>query len=137
MKHEYAELTNDIMEMCHGPQDNHVVFRQIAWNLAHIADELAETNRINSQTIGDICKTIDMSVGLPPEKEAPGLKADVKLDSLGLGDNCFICGGALDYENIGGVIIDGYGATYCACGKCRNKFSNMLGTILLPNEMYF
>ena len=67
----------------------------------------------------------------------PGLKAEVSLDSLGLGDNCFICGQPLDYEKIGGVIIDGYGATYCACMKCRRKFSNMLSAILLPDEMYF
>ena len=70
MEHKYGNLTTDIMDMCHSEKDNHIVLRQIAWNLAYIADELAEANRINSQTIGDICRTIDMSgIGLPPQDE--------------------------------------------------------------------
>ena len=68
MAHKYGDLTGMVMEMCHRDQDNLIVMKQIAWNLAYIADELAEANRINSQTIGDICRTIDMSgIGLPPE----------------------------------------------------------------------
>ena len=138
-----GEMTGEIMDMCHSEKDNFVVFKQIAWNLAHICDqlektnnELAEANRLNSRTIEDICRTIDNN-NKEEKKDAPGLKADINLDSLGLGDNCFICGGELDYENIGGVIVDGYGATYCACGKCRSKFGNMLSVLLMPNEMYF
>ena len=68
MKQKCTDLTTEVMEMCHSEKDNHIVLRQICWNLAYIADELAEANRINSQTIGDICRTIDMSgIGLPPE----------------------------------------------------------------------
>ena len=140
-----GDITGEIMDMCHSEKDNHIVFKQIAWNLAHICDNLdkinanlAEANDINRKTIGEIVEELE-SHGVKPEKEdeTPGLKADVQLDSLGLGDNCFICGMVLDYENIGGVIIDGYGTTYCACSKCRWKFSNMLSTILLPDEIYF
>lgn len=70
MERKYGNLTSEIMDMCHSEKDNHIVLRQIAWNLAYIADELAEANRINSQTIGDICRTIDMSgIGLPPQDE--------------------------------------------------------------------
>lgn len=68
MERKYGNLTTEVMEMCHSERHNHIVMRQICLNLAHIADELAEANRINSQTIGDICRTIDMSgIGLPPE----------------------------------------------------------------------
>lgn len=68
MERKYGDLTSNIMEMCHRDKDKLIVMKQIAWNLAYIADELAEANRINSQTIGDICRTIDMSgIGLPPE----------------------------------------------------------------------
>ena len=68
MDHKYGNLTTEVMDMCHRDQDTLIVLKQIAWNLAYIADELAEANRINSQTIGDICRTIDMSgIGLPPE----------------------------------------------------------------------
>lgn len=68
MDRKYSEITDSVMNMCHSDRENWLVFRQIAYNLAGIADELAEANRINSQTIGDICRTIDMSgIGLPPE----------------------------------------------------------------------
>ena len=68
MAHKYGDVTGMVMEMCHSDKDNLIVLKQICWNLAYIADELAEANKINSQTIGDICRTIDMSgIGLPPE----------------------------------------------------------------------
>ena len=70
MEHKYGNLTTEVMNMCHSDKDMLIVMKQIAWNLAYIADELAEANRINSQTIGDICRTIDMSgIGLPPQDE--------------------------------------------------------------------
>ena len=70
MDRKYSEITDSVMNMCHSDRENWLVFRQIAYNLAGIADELAEANRINSQTIGDICRTIDMSgIGLPPQEE--------------------------------------------------------------------
>ena len=141
-----GDITGEVMNMCHSDKENFIVLKQIAWNLAHICDQLdrmndnlAEANKLNAKTIGDIVDELDSHNVKKPEKEdpTPGLKAEVSLDSLGLGDNCFICGQPLDYEKIGGVIIDGYGATYCACMKCRRKFSNMLSAILLPDEMYF
>ena len=65
---KYGDVTGRVMEMCHSEKDTLIVLKQICWNLAYIADELAEANRINSQTIGEICRTIDMSgIGLPPE----------------------------------------------------------------------
>lgn len=68
MAHKYGDVTGMVMEMCHSDKDKLIVMKQICWNLAYIADELAEANRINSQTIGEICRTIDMSgIGLPPE----------------------------------------------------------------------
>ena len=54
MKKKYSELTTEVMGMCHSEKDNHIVLRQICWNLAYIADELAELNRVNSKTIGEI-----------------------------------------------------------------------------------
>lgn len=70
MDRKYSEITDSVMNMCHSDRENWLVLRQIAYNLASIADELAEANRINSQTIGDICRTIDMSgIGLPPQEE--------------------------------------------------------------------
>ena len=69
MNRKYSDLTTEIMDMCHSEKDNHVVLRQIAWNLAYIADELAELNRVNSKTIGEIVEDLSMH-GLKPEDYA-------------------------------------------------------------------
>ena len=70
MDRKYSEITDSVLNMCHSDRESWLVLSQIAYNLAGIADELAEANRINSQTIGDICRTIDMSgIGLPPQEE--------------------------------------------------------------------
>ena len=66
MEHKYAELTEAVMGMCHSDKDNIVVLRQICWNLGYIADELAELNRVNSKTIGEIVEDLEMH-GLKPE----------------------------------------------------------------------
>lgn len=68
MEHKYGNLTTDIMDMCHSEKDNHIVLRQIAWNLAYIADELAELNRVNSKTIGEIVEDLSMH-GLKPDEK--------------------------------------------------------------------
>lgn len=68
MEHKYSELTTDVMGMCHSEKENHIVLRQIAWNLAYIADELAELNRVNSKTIAEIAE--DLSIhGLTPDEK--------------------------------------------------------------------
>ncbi|MBO7070512.1 MAG: hypothetical protein J6W09_04385 [Bacteroidales bacterium] len=69
MKKKYSELTTEVMGMCHSEKDNHIVLRQICWNLAYIADELAELNRVNSKTIGEIVEDLSMN-GLKPEDYA-------------------------------------------------------------------
>ena len=68
MERKYRDITALEIGACQKVTDDSLILKQIAYNLAYIADELAEANRINSQTIGDICRTIDMSgIGLPPE----------------------------------------------------------------------
>ena len=69
MKKKYSELPTEVMGMCHSEKDNHIVLRQICWNLAYIADELAELNRVNSKTIGEIVEDLSMH-GLKPEDYA-------------------------------------------------------------------
>ena len=70
MDRKYSEITDSLLSRCYSERESWLVMKQIAYNLASIADELAEANRINSQTIGDICRTIDMSgIGLPPQEE--------------------------------------------------------------------
>lgn len=142
---KYSDLTSEIMDMCHSEKDNHIVFKQIAWNLAHICDNLdkinanlAEANDINRKTIGDIVNELE-SHGIKPEKEdaATGLRAELSEGADVFDGDCFICGKPVDDTNVGGIIIDGDGDSYRACAKCKNRFSKMVATIMMPNSIYF
>ena len=137
---KYSDLTSEIMDMCHSEKDNHIVLRQIAWNLAHIADELAESNRLNARTIGEIVEDLEMH-GIKPEHReedtAPSLEAEVKTESDIFNGTCFICGKPVDSEKVGGVIIDGDGHTYRACAKCKHRFAVMTDRLVMPNSIYF
>lgn len=66
MDKKYSEVTTEVMGMCHSDKDTLIVLKQICWNLAYIADELAELNRVNSKTIGDIVEEMSAH-GLKPE----------------------------------------------------------------------
>ena len=66
MDRKYSEITDSVLNMCHSDRENWLVLRQIAYNLAGIADELAEANRINSKTIGEIVEELSAH-GLKPE----------------------------------------------------------------------
>ena len=140
MEHKYSEVTTEIMDMCHSEKDNHIVLRQIAWNLAYIADELAESNRLNARTIGEIVEDLEMH-GIKPEPKkedpTPGLEVELENESDVLHGACFICGKPVDSEKVGGIIIDGDGDAYRACAKCKNRFSKMVATIMMPNSIYF
>ncbi len=68
MERKYSEITDSVMNMCHSDRENWLVLRQIAYNLAGIADELAEANRLNAKTIGEIMEDLE-SHGLRPAEE--------------------------------------------------------------------
>lgn len=137
---KYSDLTSEVMNMCHSEKDNVIIFRQIAWNLAHIADELAESNRLNARTIGEIVEDLEMHGIKPEPKEedpTPSLEAEVKTESDIFNGTCFICWNPVDPKNVGGVIIDGDGHTYRACAKCKQRFAAMTDRLVMPNSIYF
>ena len=140
MERKYSNLTTEIMDMCHSEKDNHIVLRQIAWNLAYIADELAESNRLNARTIGEIVEDLEMN-GIKPEPKkedpTPSLEVELENESDVLHGACFICGKPVDSEKVGGIVIDGDGNTYSACEKCRNRFRRLVDVFVMPNSIYF
>ena len=46
MERKYRDITSGAFDSVHDDSDYYLIFMQIAYNLAHIADELAESNRI-------------------------------------------------------------------------------------------
>lgn len=136
MERKYGNLTTEIMDMCHSEKDTLIVLKQICWNLSCIADELAELNRVNSKTIGEIVEDLSMH-GLKPEDNSPGLETEiVDKEKDVLGGKCFICGKPLDHKNVGGALIDSDGSTYCACFECKKKFGNLVSNLVMPNSFY-
>lgn len=139
MERKYGNLTSEIMDMCHSEKDNHIVLRQIAWNLAHIADELAESNRLNARTIGEIVEDLEMH-GIKPEPKkedpTPSLEVELENESDVLHGACFICGKPVDSEKVGGIVIDGDGNTYRACARCKDYFSKLVDVFVMPNSIY-
>ena len=146
MEHKYGNLTTEVMDMCHSEKDNHIVLRQMCWNLAYIADELAELNRVNSKAIEEVIEDLEAH-GLKPEpkqepkpepKEDPthGLEVELGKDSDILHGKCFICGKPVDDNNVGGVIIGGDGDGYRACAKCKGRFDMLVDIFVVPNSIY-
>ena len=66
MDKKYSEVTTEVMGMCHSDKDTLIVLKQICWNLAYIADELTEANKVNSKTIKEIMDDLTAH-GLKPE----------------------------------------------------------------------
>jgi hypothetical protein len=131
----YGSSTEDYLRNIPYKTDTDKILKEIAQNLAYIADELADSNRINKDSIR--CMVDELSeCGVEAPKEEP------KSELLELGiDNgpteCFICGKELDLKRVSGLIMDSYGNSYCACERCLHKFDALVGHLLMPNEIYF
>ena len=146
MNRKYRNITSVELNYCKSEKANWIAFKQIAYNLAHIADELAELNRVNSKTISEVIEDLEAH-GLKPEPKqepkpepkedpAPGLEVELGKDSDPLHGKCFICGKPVDDNNVGGIIIDGDGAAYRACAKCKDRFDMLVDVFVMPNSIY-
>ena len=112
-----------------GKEGNPVVFRLIAQNLASIADGIADT----AQYLTDVQETIaaqneELMVGEPLENmPLTGFQlypADKKSCT------CFMCGGPVNLEEVGGAVFDAEGNVSCACAKCGDRFKVWTETLI-------
>ena len=131
----YGNNTKDFLGCVVSKEQKDFILKEIAQNLAYIADELAEANRINKESIRSMVEELS-ECGVEAPKEEP------KSNLLELGiDNgpteCFICGRKLDLKRVSGLIMDSYGNSYCACDNCLHKFDALVGHFIMPNEIYF
>lgn len=115
----YGNSTEEFLRNVVAKEQKDFILKEIAQNLAYIADELAEANRFN--------------VGL--EKEP-----DPKPESQDDKKNCFICGKEIELKDgcydDGGCIITSEGDLFLACPKCKGRFDSLVQVFVMPNEVF-
>lgn len=115
----YGNSTEEFLRNVVAKEQKDYILKEIAQNLAYIADELAESNRFN--------------VGL--EKEP-----DPKLEPQDDKKNCFICGKEIELKDgcydDGGCIITSEGDLFLACPKCKKRFDALVQVFVMPNEVF-
>lgn len=132
MERKYRDATALEIGACQKVTDDSLILKQIAYNLAHIADELAESNRFN-QELNGFCNLRFDSVRLEPEAEPePEPQEDKK--------QCFICGKEIELKDgcydDGGCIITSEGELFLACPKCKKRFDALIQHFVMPNEVF-
>lgn len=130
----YGSSTESYLKNIPISSGTNYILKEVAQNLAYIADELAEANRINKESIRSMVDELS-ECGVEAPKEEP------KSNLLELGiDNgpteCFICGRKLDLKRVSGLIMDSYGNSYCACDNCLHKFDALIQHFVMPNEVF-
>ena len=142
MERKYRDATALEIGACQKVTDDSLILKQIAYNLAHIADELAEANEWN-RDIWEECNGINFNTaemcGKEPcieeyktENEEPEPQDDKK--------NCFICGKEIELKDgcydDGGCIITSEGDLFLACPKCKHRFDALIQHFVMPNEVF-
>lgn len=132
MERKYRDATAVEVGVCQKVTDDSLILKQIAYNLAHIADELAESNRFNRELNG-FCHMRFDEVRLEQEP-------DPKQEPQGDKKNCFICGKEIELKDgcydDGGCIITSEGDLFLACPKCKNRFDALIQHFVMPNEVF-
>lgn len=132
MERKYRDITALEIGACQKVTDDSLILKQIAYNLAHIADELSESNRFN-QELNGFCHMRFDDVRLEQEPDSKPEPLDDK-------KNCFICGKEIELKDgcydDGGCIITSEGDLFLACPKCKKRFDALVGHFIMPNEVF-
>lgn len=122
----YGNATEDFLGNVVAKEPKDFILKEIAQNLAYIADELAESNRFNRELNG-FCLRLEQE----PEPE---------LEPQDDKKNCFICGKEIELKDgcydDGGSIITSDGDLFLACPKCKNRFDALVQHFVMPNEVF-
>lgn len=124
----YGRSSEEYLRCVPTKEPNALILKDIAQNLAYIADELAESNRFN-QELNGFCHMRFDDVRLDQEPDSKPEPQDDK-------NKCFICGNGVDLKNVGGIVMTGDGDTFCACEKCKKRFDALVQVFVMPNEVY-
>lgn len=126
MEKTYGSSTEDFLKNVSAKEPRDYTLKQIAQNLAYIADELSTTN----DRLADVVSYTDSSNG--PSFEEDGYSEEEEfIAKMNKPCKCFICGKTILIDDeTGGEIWDSYGNVTFACKDCGPKFDAIIGDII-------
>ena len=126
MEKTYGSSTEDFLRNVSAKEPRDYALKQIAQNLAYIADELSTTN----DRLADVVSYMDSSNG-PSFEEDDYSEEEEFIAKMNKPCKCFICGKTIRIDDeTGGEIWDSYGNVTFACKDCGPKFDAIIGDII-------
>lgn len=127
----YGKSTEDYLNNVPNKTDTNSILKNIAQNLAYIADELSQGNEERHKIGNNVfCVRDFLESDLGPIIHGSHNSNDnfAKGEILG---KCFICGKTIRTDDeTGGEIWDSYGNVTFACKDCGPKFDAIIGDIV-------
>lgn len=131
MEKTYGGSTEDYLKNVSAKEPRDYTLKQIAQNLAYIADELSQGNEELHKMGNDVfCVRDFLECDLGPIIHGSRNFNDNDSKGVILG-KCFICGKTILIDDeTGGEIWDSYGNVTFACKDCGPKFDAIIGDII-------
>lgn len=131
MEKTYGSSTEDFLKNVSAKEPRDYTLKQIAQNLAYIADELSHGNEERHKIGNDVfCVRDFLECDLGPIIYGSHNSNDNDSEGVILG-KCFICGKTIRIDDeTGGEIWDSYGNVTFACKDCGPKFDAIIGDII-------
>ena len=131
MEKTYGSSTEDYLKNVSAKEPRDYTLKQIAQNLAYIADELSQGNEERHKIGNDVfCVRDFLECDLGPIIHGSYDSNDNDSEGVILG-KCFICGKTIRIDDeTGGEIWDSYGNVTFACKDCGPKFDAIIGDII-------
>ena len=131
MEKTYGSSTEDYLKNVSAKEPRDYTLKQIAQNLAYIADELSQGNEERHKIGNDMSRVRDfLECDLGPIIYGSHNSNDNDSEGVILG-KCFICGKTIRIDDeTGGEIWDSYGNVAFACKDCGPKFDAIIGDII-------
>lgn len=125
MEKTYGSSTEDYLRNIPYKTDTDKILKEIAQNLAYIADELSHGNEEHHKIGNDVfCVRDFLECDLGPIIHGSHNSGEI----LG---KCFICGKTILIDDeTGGEIWDSYGNVTFTCKDCGPKFDAIIGDII-------
>ena len=140
----YGESTEYYLNNVPSKTETNSILKQIAQNLAYIADELSELNEWGGD-IWEAIQGIDNNTAemcgyvLPPSEKHNHNTEDENTEPQDAKKKCFICGKEIELKDgcydDGGCIIDSHGNFTMACKDCANLFDAIISHDILGRKV--
>ena len=140
MEKTYGSSTEDYLRNIPVKTETNKILKQIAQNLAYIAEELSQGSEERHKIGNDVfCVRDFLECDLGPIIHGSHNSNDNDSEGEILG-KCFICGKEIELKDgcydDGGCIITSDGDLFLACPKCKKRFDALIQHFVMPNEVF-